>query len=181
MREYNILLIMLCAFLVWTKPLAAQENVSAEIALPAIDCARIFQETNQCPPEQCKYGCFVPTEDGAACLMACIDRPCLEMKADQCPPHRCQVMLSCEDQKICYNKLKEAGAGCGGMGYAGQDIPCCNGFVKRCGVEFFDGTCDMYGRNSIYSIPVCIPCGNGICDQFEQTCNCPEDCHRYTP
>jgi len=148
-------------------------------AVPAIDCPKTFQETGQCPREQCKYGCFIPSEDGLGCYMACIDKPCLELKVAECPTHRCEIMTSCENQKVCYPKLKEKPAVCGSIGYMGQDVPCCEGLLKRCGVEFFDGSCDMYGRNSIHTVPTCIPCGNGICDQFENSCNCAEDCGRY--
>jgi hypothetical protein len=25
---------------------------------------------------------------------------------------------------------------------------------------------------------VCVPCGNGVCDQDESPCNCPQDCKK---
>ena len=71
-------------------------------------------------------------------------------------------------------------AKCGDLAYAGQDVDCCPGLVRRCGVEFFDGSCDMEGKNSIYSLPICVPCGDGVCGNFENRCNCPEDCKNPT-
>lgn len=67
-------------------------------------------------------------------------------------------------------------ADCGDVAYAGQDVACCEGLVRRCGIEFLDGTCDMEGQDSVYNLPICIPCGDGLCGQFENRCNCPEDC-----
>ena len=48
--------------------------------------------------------------------------------------------------------------------------------IEHLEVVFFDGSCDLVGKSSVYAVPICIPCGNGICNQFETHCNCPEDC-----
>ncbi len=103
-------------------------------------------------------------------------KACEEISAKDCPTDRCELLKACDGKKICYNKISDEVLSCGGMGYRGQKVACCEGLSLRCGVEYFDGTCDNWGRNSIYAIPVCIPCGNDVCEQFENACNCPEDC-----
>lgn len=54
-----------------------------------------------------------------------------------------------------------------------EDIPCCAGLKKvgQCGAQIDSGLCLCATCGSI-----CRPCGNGICDENENTCNCPEDC-----
>jgi len=103
------------------------------------------------------------------------DVSCDQITADQCPEERCAVMKNCRGEDICYFKMIDPPA-CGDLSYAGQDVPCCPGLVRRCGVAFLDMTCDMFGDDSPYHLPICIPCGDGICGNFENVCNCPEDC-----
>ncbi len=86
------------------------------------------------------------------------------------------MVKGCEGKYICYPKLIVPAGGCGGLGYQGGEVECCAGLVKRCGVENFDGRCDVTPRNSVHSVPTCIPCGDKICGQFENKCNCSEDC-----
>ena len=115
--------------------------------------------------------CFIPESFAQENLI----QDCLDsyQKTGTCPTDHCQIMISCNGKKICYAQIKSESLKCGGLAYAGQDVSCCEGLVKRCGVEFFEGTCSPYSKNSI---PVCLPCGNGICNEFENRCNCPEDC-----
>jgi len=50
-------------------------------------------------------------------------------------------------------------------------LPCCNG-LKEVPLAFEEnGQCIAASCGSI-----CRPCGNGICDENENKCNCPEDC-----
>lgn len=162
-----------------TPPAVQNAPVAAPLPVPVVvDCVKTFAQAQTCPSEQCDYGCFTPTDDG--CQMACLPKPCWSIAPSYCPSDRCQLMVSCENSAVCFPKQPKLPAGsCGDIGYNGQDVPCCKGLIKRCGLEFFDGTCDMAGRRSVYAVPVCVPCGNGICNQFEQSCNCPEDCSRY--
>lgn len=53
-----------------------------------------------------------------------------------------------------------------------EDVPCCAG-LKEVPLSFedSDGNCVAATCGSI-----CRPCGNGICDENENRCNCPEDC-----
>ena len=138
-------------------------------------CLDTYQKTGTCPKDVCSYLC-PGGKFYNGCELLCQPKVCLQLSADDCPTDTCQIVVGCTGEKICYNKLKEATQKCGGLSFPGQDVPCCEGFVKRCGVEFFDGTCDMIGKHSRNSIPICLPCGNGICNQFENRCNCPEDC-----
>lgn len=101
--------------------------------------------------------------------------PCDQIDAKDCPLNRCALMVNCRGQEICHFQMFDPPE-CGDLSYAGQDVPCCEGLVRRCGMAFLDDTCDMYGDNSEYNLPICIPCGDGICTNFENICNCPEDC-----
>ena len=139
-------------------------------------CRNSIIESSTCPEDVCFFGCLGGINFNG-CQLACQPKSCLDISASKCPLDTCQVMKGCEEgKKVCFPKTTAPPSPCGGLGYDGQDVECCEGFIKRCGVEFFDKTCDMVGKNSIYSIPICIPCGNGICNQFENHCNCPEDC-----
>lgn len=54
-----------------------------------------------------------------------------------------------------------------------EEIPCCEGLKEVPLAEEGDGGCIAADCGSI-----CRPCGNGICDENENRCNCPEDCER---
>ena len=140
-------------------------------------CFDAYVIDGECPPDICQLQ-IVEDEKTRVMSMFCIPKTCVELPADHCPVDRCQIMQGCDDEPVCYDQMDAEPPTCGGLAYSGQSVDCCKGYVKRCGVEFFDGSCDMLGKNSIYSIPVCLPCGNGICNQFENSCNCPEDCNK---
>ena len=153
--------------LILLNPLFASES-------PSVNCDDAFKTNSFCPKETCALNIKC---HGGDCQFVCEPSPCMGIDAQHCPRDRCQLLEGCEDKKkVCYDKADNPPS-CGDIGYAGES-KCCQGLVKRCGVEFFDKTCDMVGKNSIYSIPICIPCGNGTCNQFEDQCNCPEDCRR---
>ena len=157
-------------------------------------CMGSFSQTTVCPLNLCQLGCAnLPGFEGK-CLTTCIPKPCHQIDAKECPLEECQLVKGCEveytqdacakkDQdvkcervkEVCFAKVDEPIA-CGPLGYEGQNVECCEGLIKRCGVAFFDGSCDLVGKSSVYAVPICIPCGNGICNQFENHCNCPEDC-----
>ena len=137
-------------------------------------CLSAYEKQGTCPAETCRFVCVEGTfKDG--CLLACEPKDCLQLSVENCPLDSCQIMDGCvEKEKVCYPKIEDPSE-CGELAYVGGK-DCCEGFVKRCGIEFFDGTCDMVGTNTASSTPICLPCGNGICNQFENRCNCPEDC-----
>ena len=142
-------------------------------------CLSSYEKNGVCPPQTCRFECVEGTF-AQGCPLTCEPKNCLELSVHDCPADSCQIMDGCQPgQKICYPKMTEDLSECGDLAYMG-DKQCCNGFMKRCGVEFFDGSCDMLGVKTTSSIPMCLPCGNGICNQFENRCNCPEDCGGIT-
>jgi hypothetical protein len=136
-------------------------------------CLDSYVQKGSCPEKTCDLKC--PTDE-PGCVKVCLPKECPAIAAQDCPLQYCQVMTDCSNEKICHYKMAGEQPECGDLAYAGQDVECCPGLVKRCGIEFIDGRCDMEGKNSVYNLPICIPCGDGICSQFEDHCNCPEDC-----
>ncbi len=161
---------------------AKTPEASAEDAqkLPTIEnltklCQETYHNETICPKDYCRLFC-VEGDSADNCTLSCEPRPCVELTVDHCPTDTCQILDACgENAKQCYPKATEEPVKCGELSYSGK-LDCCQGFVKRCGVEFLDGSCDMKAEYSIEGVPQCLPCGNGICNQFENKCNCPEDC-----
>ncbi len=139
----------------------------------AVYCQESYEENQVCPHPRCILECR-GTETPCASL-ECRPRWCSSFSEDECPADICHVATNCSGNRIC-EELPNDPPSCGETGYAGQDVACCYGFVRRCGIEFYDRTCDMLGENSVYHLPICIPCGDGVCTNFENRCNCPEDC-----
>lgn len=137
-------------------------------------CAQKYQETGKCPEDVCWEKTVVGADEKDQVL--CLPRECPDIAAAACPQEYCTIMENCSNEKICHYQMEGERAQCGDLAYEGQDVECCPGLIRRCGIEFLDGTCDMEGRGSIYSLPICIPCGDGFCTNFESRCNCPEDC-----
>ena len=168
--------LIVLAFLVCFVMASAERPIdSAEEKTFAAYCAQEFAEKGACAGPLCRLVCADGSEK-KDCPQACVPQDCTSIPLDKCPEQYCAVMTNCSDEKVCHYKMEGEPAKCGDLAYAGQDVACCPGLVQRCGIEFLDGNCDMEGRNSVYDLPICIPCGNGICDQFENRCNCPEDC-----
>ncbi len=138
-------------------------------------CSTIYTEKGECPENICKLSC-AGNEDKKDCQPACLPEDCTVITADQCPSQYCVVMDDCAGEKICHYPMGGEPAECGDLAYAGQNVECCEGLVRRCGIEFLEGICEMEGKRSVYNLPICIPCGDGICGQFENRCSCPEDC-----
>ena len=137
-------------------------------------CEDQYKETGECPESTCWEKTVAVSEEEEQIL--CLPLACPDIAADACPLDYCAVMVNCSNERICQYQMQGEKAQCGDLAYAGQDVECCPGLIRRCGVEFLDGTCDMEGQGSIYSLPICIPCGDGFCNNFENRCNCPEDC-----
>ena len=134
-------------------------------------CQQQWTAKQSCPPEVC----VLEKADSPDAVEQCLAKPCDEISGKDCPTQFCDTLVNCRGQEICHFKMIDPPA-CGDLAYAGQDVPCCPGLVRRCGMAFLDDTCDMYGDNSEYSLPICIRCGDGVCTNFENLCNCPEDC-----
>lgn len=138
-------------------------------------CPQTFQETGLCPEDVCTLDC-VYAGSSEVCRMQCQPKSCFNIEAEHCPLLDCRLLMGCEEKDVCFPKAEMVEPeGCGDLGYFGP-VECCEGYAKRCGVEFLDGSCDMVGAHSEFSVPICLPCGNGICNQFENSCSCPEDC-----
>lgn len=170
MNKNHFIFVTLLAAMLWPVEGLAQNKK------PFLDfCLDSYMEKNLCPEKICHLRC--PKEE-PNCVQICLPKECPAIKAEDCPLEYCQIMTDCAAQKICHYQMAGGLPECGDLAYAGQDVECCQGLVKRCGIEFIDGRCDMEGKNSVYNLPICIPCGDGICGQFEDRCNCPEDCKK---
>jgi hypothetical protein len=146
-----------------------------DITITALSyCHEIFRETRNCPTDRCET-CCGGDGTGFGCAAACCEKMCTTFQAENCPQDYCTIMINCEGKEICYNKLSEEIPTCGPASYYGQDVACCEGLVKRCGIVSSDGSCDIT-KGGYQDFPWCLPCGNGVCDQFENKCSCPEDC-----
>lgn len=175
-RRWLIFKIMVCAF---GGGFALGVFPSASFADDlAAYCLNAWTETEACPAHRCYLDCAGGLQF-EGCQQTCKPKPCFQIDAEHCPLEFCDVVEGCGEISRCYPRIRRGEGLCGDLAYPGQDIECCSGMIRRCGVEFFDGTCDMIGKNSVYGVPVCLPCGNGICNQFENSCNCPEDCARF--
>jgi hypothetical protein len=155
-------------------------HLTAVTALPAARqkqfadfCQQEFLSKENCPLTICKFELIEDAEGQVKPF--CVPRPCPEIRSLNCPKDFCTLMTNCSNEQTCHYQMDDPPL-CGDLAYAGQDVPCCEGLIQRCGVDFLDRTCDMEGKNSVYALPICIPCGDGVCVQFENPCNCPEDC-----
>lgn len=142
----------------------------------AAQCSAAYVKTGKCPDLLCRLDCVSIGGKSDSCAHVCQPVKCTDIPADKCPTDYCSMMMDCSGKKICHFQMLGEKAQCGDLAYAGQDVECCPGLIRRCGIEFLDGACDMEGKNSIYNLPICVPCGDKICGNFENRCNCPEDC-----
>jgi hypothetical protein len=55
---------------------------------------------------------------------------------------------------------------------SGVAVQCCEGLVELPHMVIRDGECQVM----IGAYPVCSACGDGRCDDWENGCNCPQDC-----
>ena len=141
-----------------------------------LHCYEPYLIDKTCPQDICRIKKCTDEEKEQGCRESCQPKSCPEIPFDQCPQDYCNIMVNCAGDETCNFRMMGEAPACGNMAYEGQDVTCCEGFVRRCGVEFLDDTCDMVGENSMYNLPICVPCGDGHCSQFENACNCPEDC-----
>jgi hypothetical protein len=155
--------------------LAGREGLAADSL--TLYCEETWVETGACPAHRCYLDCAGALQF-EGCAQDCKPKPCFLIDVSNCPEDACDILEGCGETKRCYPVIRSGQGRCGNLAYHGQDVECCPGLTRRCGIEFFDGTCDMTGKNSVQGVPACLPCGNGICNQFENSCNCPEDCAR---
>ncbi len=141
-------------------------------------CNKSYLENSVCPPATCQLQCAVG-EAAADCPKVCVPKECQAISAENCPKDFCHTVTDCSQKVTCQvNSSPDQIPECGALGYDKQEVECCPGLVKRCGFDYLDGKCNMQGKNTSYNVPICIPCGNGVCTNFENHCNCPEDCKK---
>jgi hypothetical protein len=136
------------------------------------DAAVICTMAAGCPNDACEIRCC---PDGPECAPCCFPRSCQAFTAAACPRDGCQVMVRCDGTSACLPKFNVGPPPCGGPSNYRQDVDCCAGLSKRCGVVLSNNTCDL-AHGGYDDLPWCLPCGDGNCDQFEDRCSCPEDC-----
>ena len=170
MRKFFLPVLLTFIFVL---PLAAQPESGQTLR---DYCQQTYTTTTRCPVDACRLTCISHDYDQNACTAQCLPRPCFEIRIESCPLDECQVVKGCDGKYVCFPRIIVPAEGCGGLGYNGGEVDCCPGLTKHCGIEYFNGECDQTPRNSVYAAPVCLPCGDKICGQFENKCNCPEDC-----
>jgi len=138
------------------------------------ECDRVYQETGECSSDRCEFLCDLATDIGDNCDKRCIPKDCSRFSPEVCPVEICQVTKACDGNSAC-RAIADGQRQCGEEGYFGQDVECCSGLVRKCGKLTSDGLCDPQS-GGYQKLPSCIPCGNGICEKYENKCNCPEDC-----
>lgn len=102
---------------------------------------------------------------------------CEGLPVERCgeQPEACRVSVYCDGVRFCTARRQDAREPeCGAHGYTSASAACCPGLVPRCGVLEPDGTCDS--QLGTERQPMCLSCGDGVCDVLEQRCNCAEDC-----
>jgi len=146
------------------------------------ECDKAYRQTGECLYEEdCVLECPIGIDIGDPCVTHCRPKSCSEFESDTCPLERCHLIKDCLDEDRCNEKRSQKDRKCGGSGYYGQEVECCEGLALRCGQQKRDGSCIADGGTDIPNLfgrfPVCLPCGNGVCDEaHENKCNCPEDC-----
>jgi hypothetical protein len=101
--------------------------------------------------------------------------PCEMSATNECPAH-CDVVEGCDGKKVCLAPVPATDKSCGDKGSFRWDLKCCAGLARRCGTIAADGRCTESGPELQERLPMCLTCGNRVCDPLENRCNCPEDC-----
>src|SRR5690606_6458137 len=99
----------------------------------------------------------------------CVDKRCADIPAQDCPAGRCQLERRCDGELVCL-EADSSSADCGVPGYVSESTRCCAGLQRRCGRLGGEGQCRLD------TFPQCLACGDGTCEEGEDSCNCPEDC-----
>ncbi len=98
---------------------------------------------------------------------------CIDFPVASCPHSRCLVLKDCSGHEFCIeDNLPDPGK-CGAAGTYGQKVKCCPGLQPHCpGISVVpDGP-----STQPFDVPICLNCGNKICEPMENKNNCPQDC-----
>lgn len=104
----------------------------------------------------------------------CGNRACITLYACQegkavCEDNKCEFAEH-DNEKSCISAGESADKYSHGI-YIGSNS-CCEGLLKIPVKDYKDGEC--YNLFDVGT--VCSECGNSICEEWENKCNCPEDC-----
>jgi eight-cysteine-cluster-containing protein len=111
------------------------------------------------PPECCEGLELIPPKEemvvgiSGYCTALCGDGTCDEIETS----YNCPV-----DCIQCRGQSHECSI---------ENIPCCQGLSAIPLAVIEDGECKVALCGT-----VCLPCGNGVCDEGEYSCNCSDDC-----
>lgn len=125
------------------------------------------------PLSQCSVDCCAGAGSGGGCAACCWQTRCEDLPTDRCPKERCALRRRCDGVRICITP-ETPEPPCGTPGAWGVSL-CCEGLTESCTFKpDFTGRC--VGGNDYPGFPVCLACGDGLCEVGENDCNCPEDC-----
>jgi hypothetical protein len=149
----------------------AAENFSIEQP-PQESC---YSDGPSCPTEskQCVVGCCRNGGNkGGGCAGCCQEQLCERLPPEECPAQRCKLRRGCDGTILCTTPTYPDPP-CGTPGSWAET--CCEGLVETCAVKIVsDGSClPDFGYNGT---PICLRCGDGLCEVSENECNCPADC-----
>ncbi len=93
-----------------------------------------------------------------------------------CGNGRCEQWENkCNCPQDCNNNCAKEGEGVGGSA-VGSKQNCCQGLKAMSGFEYNGGCSDIRVPGS--AVICSSKCGNGICESWENGCNCPSDCQK---
>jgi len=160
-------------------------------------------DKNPCTTDFCSpdAGCGYGNADGSLCndgLQCTTGDSCQEGQCkgkENCPSQDPCEVGQCNEDGFCVYYATPGRPGCGGCydwglpGPEGEMIVCCQGFgpelVPRmfcgegqfpCGGMEDPGCKEACEAGCATNQQICVPCGNGVCEAFENVCNCEEDC-----
>jgi len=138
-------------------------------------CDRFYKDTGMCAPEECVEGVradnnhYYCDRNGNWRKSKNAGGPCKENY--ECYEANCFMNPMCDlnppDRAICENNV------C--VHIPSTDECVGPGMVRALRKDqYWEGCVESLAQMILPT--VCIPCGNGVCDEEESECNCPEDC-----
>lgn len=146
-----------------------------------VDCSSLSVDGAECLDEpQCATDCCDASGTGDAISpcgdVCCVERRCAEIPPGDCPSGRCRLVRGCDEELRCVPAYPGPLPDCGKVTTSNPELACCEGLTRRCGQLSSAGICDHEEGMGSGNTAICIACGDGTCEEVENTCNCPEDC-----